>query len=161
MCQREKKARITRCTPLRLLITKSCMFYFFAFPVQHESIVRKLIQGPRVRSLFHQVMYLFFFFPSRSFIPLLFVSHGVFANAASAVIKCGPGAYLNNSSPSFIIADAEVHFLAIICQHNITITVVAVYPCRNLLFISYIFDEKGYNTLIYKLYCLIIWNKKV
>lgn len=103
----------------------------------------------------------FFFFPSRSFIPLLFVSHDVFANAASAVIKCGPGAYLNNSSPSFIIADAEVHFLAIICQHNITITVVAVYPCRNLLFISYIFDEKGYNTLIYKLYCLIIWNKKI
>lgn len=89
-----------------LLITKNCMFYFCTFSSavyaaqQHESIVRKLIQGPRVRSLFHQFIYLFFplsrsiFFYlylslSYRFSPLV-ATHVVFANAASAVIKCRP-----------------------------------------------------------------------
>lgn len=61
---RQKKERKTRCI-LCSLITKNCilyMFYFFTFPIYtaREYIVRKLIQGPRVRSLFHQVIYLFF-----------------------------------------------------------------------------------------------------
>jgi len=70
---------------------------------EHENIVRKLIQGPRVRSLFHQAIYLFFLHSPPSGSTVCFVPPPTFPRRA--VSSSPHTAFLHTPRRQWLSAD--------------------------------------------------------